>query len=800
VNNNVSPSVAINSSSTNVCSGTTVTFTATGTNGGSTPTYQWYKNGTAQTTGLNYSYIPTNGDVIKVLQISGGTIPSCLSATIITSSGISLTVNSIQATSVNISTSTTVLCSGNTAVFNATPINGGTSQTYSWFVNGLVKSGTGATFSYTPSNGDVVVAVLQASGICLTNNPATSNGVNVVVNPSPIAAGTIFGNSSLCANVISTYSIAGLTGATGYNWTIPTGASILSGNGTNIVSVQLGISSGQIRVVPQFSCGTGTGSTLSLATTSVPGSVSGITGNATVCASSSGTYSIPAVAGATSYTWTIPNGSSISSGQSSSNVNIIFGATSGNISVTPSNTCGNGGSSSLAINIGGGSGSIGSSSGISGPNSVCANSTGNVFSITTVSGATGYNWNVPNGASIVSGNGTTSITVIFGFIGGNVSVTPSNGCSNGISSSLSVGINSAPAAAGLISGPSNVCANATGIGYSVSAVNGATNYNWSLPIGASIINGAGSNTISVDFGSAIGNVSVVPSNTCGTNTGSNLPISLTSALTPSVIIAQTTGNNPTCSVDQIAFTASPTNGGNSPVYQWYINGVVNSTSGPVLNGANFNNGDIITTILTSNLICASTGTATSNSIVLSVISTGTSPCIAPALTSITGLTSIIPNQNNVTYTVPLIGGASYNWTVPAGAVITSGQGTNSITVQFGTTGGDISLVASNQYGSNSLNLSVTTGTLTDLASQGIEQTIKAYPNPFTQEVTLRVLLQGLDKFDLLVSDGNGHVVESRKNVDSSSEFVFGNDLSAGIYIVSINYGDKVSHLKLVKIN
>jgi poly(hydroxyalkanoate) depolymerase family esterase len=55
--------------------------------------------------------------------------------------------------------------------------------------------------------------------------------------------------------------------------------------------------------------------------------------------------------------------------------------------------------------------------------------------------------------------------------------------------------------------------------------------------------------------------------------------------------------------------------------------------------------------------------------------------------AISGLQAVNINQNGVTYSVTNTSGSTYNWTVPAGATIASGQGTNSITVNFGTQSG-----------------------------------------------------------------------------------------------------------------
>ncbi len=64
---------------------------------------------------------------------------------------------------------------------------------------------------------------------------------------------------------------------------------------------------------------------------------------------------------------------------------------------------------------------------------------------------------------------------------------------------------------------------------------------------------------------------------------------------------------------------------------------------------------------------------------------------APGLDSISGLSSVSINQQGLTYSVPYSSGSAYTWAVPSGVTIVSGQGTNSITVNWGTASGTISV-------------------------------------------------------------------------------------------------------------
>ncbi|MFY7878619.1 MAG: hypothetical protein ACOVP6_01000, partial [Lacibacter sp.] len=92
---------------------------------------------------------------------------------------------------------------------------------------------------------------------------------------------------------------------------------------------------------------TGTGVT----TPAQPGS---ITGSASVCSSTAGlTYSISSVANATSYTWTVPTGWSVTAGTNTNSITVTSGSAgqSGNITVTANNSCGSSSSQTLAVTV-----------------------------------------------------------------------------------------------------------------------------------------------------------------------------------------------------------------------------------------------------------------------------------------------------------------------------------------------------------------------------------------------------------------------------------------------------------------
>ena len=158
---------------------------------------------------------------------------------------------------------------------------------------------------------------------------------------------------------------------------------------------------------------------------------------------------------------------------------------------------------------------------ITGKALVCQGESNVVYSISSVANATNYEWSVPAGATIVSGMGSQSITVSFdnSYAGGVFSVVAVNSCGKSMPSEKLISSSELPGAAGVISGPADLCQGTTGVQYSVVPVVNASSYIWTLPTGFTIVAGDGTANIIVDLDPAVdivnGVIRVLPVNSCG---------------------------------------------------------------------------------------------------------------------------------------------------------------------------------------------------------------------------------------------------------------------------------------------
>ncbi|MEO7523186.1 MAG: T9SS type A sorting domain-containing protein, partial [Ferruginibacter sp.] len=393
---------------------------------------------------------------------------------------------------------------------------------------------------------------------------------------TPDQPAAISGTTSVCAATTQTYSVAAVTGATAYAWTLPSGWN--GSSTTNTINVTVGTTSGNISVTASNTCGSGTASTVAVTVSSTPAQPASITGNAAVCSGTSQTYNADAVIGATSYTWTVPSGWSGSS--TTNSITTTSGTGGGNITVHANNNCGMGSTSTFAVSIT--ASAPGQPGTITGAASVCPGSSQN-YSVAAVAGADSYTWSLPSGWSGTST--TNSITVIAGSVAGNISVTASNGCGTGAASTLAVAIGGgvAPARPGVITvtgGAAKVCPGDTRT-YSVSTVTGIT-YNWIAPAGGSIISGQGSSSVSINYTAnftATGTVSVT-ANSCGTSAARTLTVSKNTLPSSAAV----TGSSTMCPGIVNTYTATAVTGATSYLWTIPLNATIQgSSTGNVIN-------------------------------------------------------------------------------------------------------------------------------------------------------------------------------------------------------------------------
>jgi hypothetical protein len=227
-------SITSNDADNVVCAGSSVTFTATPTNGGTNPTYQW------QIDGVN---VGTNSPTFTSSSLANGDVVTCIMTSDMpgvtnnpaTSNPITVTVINYVTPQIVVNGNTTI-CQGVATLYSAGTANAGSSPTYQWQVNGMnVGSNTSSYSTAALTNGSVITCTLTSSANCASPATVTSAPVTITVNPAPATpsittSGGVLTSSSASGNQ---WYLNGniITGATGQSYT-PTSA----GNYTVVVT------------------------------------------------------------------------------------------------------------------------------------------------------------------------------------------------------------------------------------------------------------------------------------------------------------------------------------------------------------------------------------------------------------------------------------------------------------------------------------------------------------------------------------------------------------------------------------
>ncbi|MCE3278130.1 MAG: hypothetical protein K0S44_321 [Bacteroidetes bacterium] len=377
----------------------------------------------------------------------------------------------------------TIICVGESFTLNA--FSNAPSPVFSW--TGPVASSATSTISVSSASltdGGTYAVTVTSSGC--TSPPYL---VNVTVNPLPSANAANATSSNYCSG--DTIALVS-SGGTQYSWNGPSGFSSTQQNPNIISSIVTMSGTYSVTVTDGNGCSSSATTTVTVDQTPPVPTASAAASN--ICEGQSISLSASS-SGATSYSWTGPNGYN-SSGQNP----VITNASSiqsGTYSVTASATgCT---SSAATVNITVNTNPIAAAS-ISGA-VVCSGTAINL----TSGGGTSYNWTGPNGYTsgtqnpvITSGDTTNSGTYI-------VTVSNVAGCSD--TASVSLLVNPTPPAPTASANASNVC-EGDDILFSASST-GATSYSWNGP--NSYISGTQNPTIISAAVTASGTYTVVAS-------------------------------------------------------------------------------------------------------------------------------------------------------------------------------------------------------------------------------------------------------------------------------------------------
>ncbi len=605
VNPILSVSVSIGASANPVCDGISVTFTATPVNGG-TPSYKWYVN--SSPVGSNsptYAYTPADEDQVFVEMTSSET---CTSGSPANSNTITMTVNPLLPVGVSIIASDNNICTGTGVTFTATPVNGGITPLYQWYVDSNPVGPNNSAYTYNPANNDEVTVILTSSETCTSGNPAASNAINMTVYSSPPAKpGTIAGSSDVCQGQTGVvYSIAEVANALSYNWTTGTGATVFSGQGTTdaVIDFDAGASSLSIYVSSVNTCGSSANKSKSINVHTTPTATIDVDGlsEKTVCQNAASpqivfhnpqsptdivvTYNI----NGTNQTTIILTSSTASiSAPTSTSGTYIYTLVS--VKYRYGTECSTNITGTATVNV---TPTVGTPtpitvSGGSDPACQLTNGTTTTTYSTTATNSTGFNWSLSTGTAGSINPSTGVMTWTNGF-SGNVDIrVTANGC-GGPSSQVLRPVNVTPTVGTptpitVSGGTEPACQltdGATTTTYSTSATN-STGFNWSLSNSAAgLINPTTGVMTWADGFSGSVNIQVTANGCNGPSSQVIRTVNITPAVGNPTPIIVSAGFEPTCQLTNGTTTTTyATTATNSTGFNWSLSNVSAGAINPV---------------------------------------------------------------------------------------------------------------------------------------------------------------------------------------------------------------------------
>lgn len=725
-----------------------------------------------------------------------------------------------------------------------TGVDGFKNDSLSTTTNVLVNPYEYLTPDYRPGS-----EPLSTTGASFTDE--AFNGLIVpcdeVGSPGVISGPT---NIHTCDTAIAhTYSVALRSDASSYLWSVPLGARIISGQGTRTIVVKFAstyVSGRTISVTATNVCGNSSTASTKIIYKVAPSGVTSVSGPANSCLfiGSTATYSCPVVINADSYTWQVPaTGASIVSGQGTNSIVVSFTSayTGGSIGVKANGACFTSGTSFRTLTV---TKTLPSTPGaMTGLTDVCpqfsspsALESGSVnYRINRVNNATSYEWTVPAGVSIVSGQGDTSVFVKFAntFVSGAIAVRAVSPCGNSALRSLTVfrRVAKQPGAIQKSFVPNvlaqlAVCGKASET-YVIRKVTYATSYVWSLKNGtnASItsVNGAGANdtAVVVTFspGFTTDSLIVTARTACSESVNRRIFLSALSVTPAVTAITSSTGNFAPCpgasGITYTATAAAATNAQSSiSTFRW------TRPAGTTVVSANSDSSEITINYLSTYKGGAIAVRGQSACNILGGARSVTLQYLPPTPTSISSSTgNTAPCRGNeVTYTAnilpPTVSQAAvtgYSWTLPKNtSFVSAAPDSSSVTVNFSSTytGGSISVKAKTVCGVLGGARSLALTLCPPPSARGVNNAITSaevadqlYPNPNNGKFRLTVNTGISERANVIVRlfDMTGKVVAQYNAINTAGVINSTYDagqLPNGVYTVQYTLGNQTKAIKM----
>jgi len=551
-------------------------------------------------------------------------------------------------------------------------------------INGTVSGTFNATIPALTPNG------IHYRLRVISTNPAiigTSNSSDITISIIPGQAAKPSGSITLCQDAANTtYATTGATNATGYIWSIsPASAGSITGTTTSGFVDWNSTFSGTayIKVLgTNNTCNGLISDSLAVSVLINPLAPSKPIGDTLLCTNpANSTYTIPSVANATSYTWSLtPAGAgSISGTGTSATVNWDNAYTgSATINVFASNgSCSGTISPARSVTILATPTAPVIPAGIT---TVCQDAVDAQYTINKVPNATSYLWSIsPTAAGTISGTdtiGTVNWNATYSGIA-TISVSAQNQiCGSASSPSLSVNVLTYPATPATPSGSIDLCLNPSNTTYSITSVVNATSYSWTLlPAGAGTLTPSGTSAI-VDWNdtwTGVATISVFASNgSCASSASPTLSVTVRAL---PVAPAQPTGAILLCqNAANSSYTISSVT--NATSYEWVITPSIAATlsgtgTSVIADWSASYSGTATLHVRGLNNSCAGNWSTDLSIDILSIPSQATLP---------TGSTDLCQDPANQIYTTSAASGAtSYQWNIwPTTAGTITGTTTSAI--------------------------------------------------------------------------------------------------------------------------